>query len=104
MSQGVPDSQGISHPKVFPFYVSETNPNVNGGCLCERSDTQVGPFVVFPGDMLDVSNPRPVLCAGCVACATALLEGKPPEIPEPAPLIELPITEFEDESEDVEGL
>lgn len=102
MAQGVPDSQGISHPKSFPFYVSETNPNVNGGTLCE-CPAPMGPFVVFPGDMFDVANPRPVLCAACAELAVALLEGKPLEIPDPAPLIELSPDEVT-ESEDPEGL
>lgn len=100
-TQGVPDSLGISHTKTFPFYISGVNPNANGGCMCECPDP-VGPYVVFPGDMLDVSNPRPVICAACAQVAVALLEGKPAEIPE---AIELPETEVEEESEpDVAGL
>ena len=102
MAQGVPDSLGITHPRVFPFHVSETNPNANGGTLCECPDP-TGPFVVFPGDMFDIANPRPVLCAACAQIAVALLEGKPAEIPAE---IELPDTDVEEESEvtPVEGL
>lgn len=104
LANGVPDSQGVSHPKTFPFYLSETNPNANGGCLCDHGDCRVGPFIVFPGDMFDVTNPRPVLCAACVPQIEALLDGKPPEIPDAAPLIELPDTEVEEEQDSVEGL
>jgi hypothetical protein len=104
MSLGVPDSLGISHPKSHPFYVSATNPNTSGGCLCERH-AQPGPFVVFPGDMLDVSSPRPVLCAGCVPLIEAVLEGSPvPDLPvvviPPENVVEL----VADEDEAVVGL
>lgn len=103
MAMGVPDSTGIAHPKVYPFYVSETNPNTSGKCLCEYSGN-VGPYVVFPGDMLDVSSPRPVLCAGCVPCIESLLEGSPlPDVPEP-PLIEILDAEVVEEADEVEGL
>jgi hypothetical protein len=98
-NMGVPDSNGISHPKLYPFYVSENNPNPTGGCLCEHSET-VGPYVVFPGDMLDINSPRPVLCSGCVPCIDALLKGSPlPDMPE-AKLIELQPEEYDE----VEGL
>lgn len=98
---GVPDSTGVAHPKSYPFHVRETNPNPTGMCLCERSETE-GPYVIFPGDMLDVSSPRPVLCAGCVPLITGLLEGEPlPELP----VIELPAEDIVEEVEDeVTGL
>lgn len=103
-SMGVPDSLGLSHPKSYPFYVSETNPNTSGKCLCEFGQN-IGPYVVFPGDMLDPATPRPVLCAGCVPCIQALLEGTPlPEIAE----VELPEVESDvleaEVVEEIEGL
>ena len=97
VSMGVPDSQGIAHPKSYPYYVSETNPNPSGRCLCERSINE-GPYVVFPGDMLEVSSPRPVLCAGCAYDIVAVLEGTPvSEVVElDPPVIELPESEVEE--------
>jgi hypothetical protein len=91
VNMGVPDSTGVAHPKSYPFYVSETNPNPSGKCLCERPENE-GPYVVFPGDMFDVSSPRPVLCAGCVGDCAAVLEGTPvSEVVElDPPVIELP--------------
>lgn len=61
--------------------VVEENPNDvtgGGGCLCSQtpnSDTG-GPFVVFIGEteMDSIISPTPVLCAGCVAEASHLLE------------------------------
>jgi len=106
MNMGVPDSNGVSHPKAYPFYGSATNPNPTGRCLCERSDGQ-GPFLVFPGDMYDIGSPRPVLCAGCAVDCAALVDGS--ELPEAVlevtpPTIELPAEAVEEDEDKVEGL
>jgi hypothetical protein len=91
---------GLVRPKTYPFYVSETNPNPTGKCLCEHASAG-GPYIIFPGDMLDVAAPRPVLCADCVGDCAVVIDNAEPFTPfDGFSHIELPaqdVVELEDE-------
>lgn len=57
------------------FHISDTNPNNGiggGGCACSElvNPDQAGPFVIFPGTMMDNNlSPHNVVCIGCLCGA-----------------------------------